>query len=74
MSHVQGHEIRIVLHARLDGGDLLLYQSRLHGLYTDAPPPWLVSALQVGGWCTERVNTRLYNQTVVYVIALIGLY
>ena len=39
VSHIQGHEIRVVLYARLDGGDLLLYQSRLRGLYTDAPPP-----------------------------------
>ena len=39
VSHIQGHEIRVVLYARLDGGDLLLYRSRLRGLYTDAPPP-----------------------------------
>ena len=38
VSRIQGHEIRIVLYARLDG-DLLLYRSRLRGLYTDAPPP-----------------------------------
>ena len=39
VSHIQGHEIHIVLYARLDSGDLLLYQSRLRGLYTNAPPP-----------------------------------
>ena len=25
LSHIQGHEIRIVLYARLDGGDCLMY-------------------------------------------------
>ena len=37
-SRVQRHEIRIVSYALLDG-DLLLYRSRLRGLYTDASFP-----------------------------------
>ena len=35
----------MVLYALLDGGDCPLYWGRLQGLYTGAPPPWLVSAL-----------------------------
>ena len=39
VSHIQGHEIRIVSYALLDGGDCLFYSSRLRSLYTDAPSP-----------------------------------
>jgi len=39
LSHIQGHEIRIVSYALLDGGDYRFYRGRLRGLYTDAPPP-----------------------------------
>ena len=38
VSRIHGHEIRVVSYACLDG-DLLLYQSRLRGLYTDASFP-----------------------------------
>jgi hypothetical protein len=39
LSHIPGHEIRIVLYALWDSSDCRFYWGRLRGLYTDAPPP-----------------------------------
>jgi len=48
VSHIQGHEIRIVSYTLLDDGDCQFYWGRLRSLYTDAPSP-LISYKQVVG-------------------------
>ena len=48
VSRIQGHEIYIVLYARLDNSDYQFYWGGLYGLYTNMPPPWLISIQVVG--------------------------
>ena len=65
VSRIQGHEIRIVSYALLDGSDCRFYWCRLRSLYTDAPPAPPISQYFISKWLVHRTrkDTRCCNYT-----------